>query len=246
MKYASLAFLFLVSTALPAQVAVPAGTVLPLRLDTGLNAGKIEPGKVIRAEVMQDIPGTTIHKGTHVLGQVVTVTPTNIELRFQTLVAKGRRIPITTNLRALASYSEVDSAQLPGGEADSGLSPSDWTTQQIGGESVYRGGGPVARGTTSVGEPTPDGVRGELSTNPPCRAAIAGNNNPQALWLFSTDACGVYGFHDLTVEHSGRTDPAGTIILASKNGKLNIQSGSALLLRVQGSRCGMRVGANRC
>ena len=86
-----------------------------------------------------------------------------------------------------------------------------------------------------MGEPTPYGVLGKLNSNAPCRGAIAGNDHPQALWLFSTDACGVYGFSGLSIEHAGRTNPVGNIVLASKAGKLNIMSGSGLLLRVQGS-----------
>jgi hypothetical protein len=234
MKCLWLSLLMLVSLASPAQNAIPPGAVLPLRLDSGLNSRRIKPGKVIRATIMQNIPKTTVRKGAHVLGHIVSVTPTRLELRFDTLQTKHSRIPLTTNLRALASALEVDQAQMPENGGDRGL-PSilDQTTRQIGGEQVYRGGGHVARGITTVGEPTPDGVLGELNANPPCRGPIAPNDRPQALWLFSTDACGLYGFDDLTVEHFGRTDPIGTIVLASKTGKINIRTASGLLLRVQ-------------
>jgi hypothetical protein len=236
MKNIWLLLIILLAPLVSAQNPIPPGAVLPLRLDTGLNAARIKPGKVIRATVMQSIPETTIHKGAHVLGHVVSVTPTRLELRFDTLQTKQSRIPLTTNLRALASALEVDQAQMPENGGDRGLpSVLDQTTRQIGGEQVYRGGGHVARGITTVGEPTADGALGRLNANPPCRGAIAGNDRPQALWLFSTDACGLYGFDDLTVEHFGRTDPVGTIVLASKTGKMNIRTGSGLLLRVQGS-----------
>jgi hypothetical protein len=236
MKYLWLLLLMLIPPALPAQAPIPPGTVLPLRLDIGLNAARIKPGKGLRATVMQNIPGTTIHKGDHVLCHVGSVSPKHLELRFDTLATRQKRIPITTNLRALASALEVDQAQIPENGGDRGL-PSilDQTTRQIGGEQVYRGGGPVARGITPVGEPTPDGVLGKLNSNPPCRGAVAGNDRPQALWLFSTDACGLYGFDDLTIEHFGRTVPVGTIVLTSKTGKINIRTGSGFLLRVQGS-----------
>jgi hypothetical protein len=236
MKYAWLFLIILLPPSLLAQNAISSGTVLPVRLDTGLNADQIQAGKVIRAEVMQNIPGTTIHKGAHVLGHVVSVTPTHLELRFDTLETKQAGIPLTTSLRALASPLEVQEAQVPEDGADRALpSALDQTTRQIGGEQVYRDGGIVARGITTVGEPTPYGVLGKLTSNPPCRSAIAENTNPQALWLFSTDACGLYGFDDLTVEHVGRTDPVGTIVLTAKTGKLNIRTGSGFLLRVQGS-----------
>jgi len=234
MKHASLVFMLLVSV-LPAQNPVPPGTVLPLSLETTLNIQKIRPAKVIRAEVMQNIPGTAIHKGARVFGHVLSVTPSSIALTFDTLVANGKRIPIITNLRALASMMAIEEAQIPEGGADRGLPPRDKTTTQIGGEQVYHGGGPVTRGMTTVAEPTPYGARGRLQSNPPCRAAIAENYAPQALWLFSTNACGIYGYNHLSIEHSGRTNPVGTIILSSRPGKLHIRSGSGLLLRVQGS-----------
>ena len=74
-----------------------------------------------------------------------------------------------------------------------------------------------------------------VRTGQPCRAVVNDNNHPQALWLFSADACGVYGIGNLRIDHAGRTAPTGTIVLSAKHGKLNLRGGSALLLRVQGS-----------
>jgi hypothetical protein len=214
MKSAFLAFSLLSALAVPAQNRIPSGTVLPLRLETGLNAAKIKPGKMIRADVMQDIPGTAIHRGARVFGEIVSVSPTRLELSFNTLVTNGTRIPLKTNLRALASPLEIEDAQIPEDAADRGLpSALEQTTRQVGGEQVYRGAELVVRGVTTVGKPTPYGVLGKLNSDPPCRADLAENDQPQALWLFSTDACGVYGMDNLTVEHSGRTDPVGIIVL---------------------------------
>jgi hypothetical protein len=39
---------------------------------------------------------------------------------------------------------------------------------------------------------------------------------------------------DLTIVHAGRTDPLGQITLASSRGKLNVPSGTGMLLRVIG------------
>ncbi len=235
MKFAWLLLALLLPPALPAQNTIPAGTILPLRLETTLKTGRIKAGQAIRAEVMQDIPGTRIHRRARVLGHVVSAAPGRLELRFDTLVANGRHIPLKTNLRALASMTEVEIAQTPEGGPDRATPPPFWTTEQIGGEQVYRGGGPVARGLTLVGKPTPYGVLGQLNSSPPCRAEIAGNSAPQALWLFSTDACGLYGFNNLKIGHAGRTEPAGSILLLSKGSKIDLRSGSGLLLRVQGS-----------
>lgn len=235
MNFPWLALLCLLPLSLAAQNPIPAGTVLPAQLDTGLNARNLHTDETVRARIMQNIPGTPIRRGAHVVGHVVSAAPGRIEIHFDAVAVHGRRTPITASLRALASMLEVDQAQIPEGGPSRGLPPEDWNTRQIGGDMVYRAGGPVARGTDVVGTPTPYGALGRLGAKPPCRASVDGNDQPQALWLFSTDACGLYGFADLALQHSGRTTPVGTIRISGPSGKLNIRSGSGLLLRVLGS-----------
>jgi hypothetical protein len=235
--------LIMLSMDLFAQNTIPAGTIVPVALNSSLNSRKVKPGQVITARVMQDVPlspGSTIHAGAKVIGRVIDVKPANggtgaqVSFRFDTLVVSKRRIPIIINLRALASMMAVEAAQLPESGPDRGTSQNAWTTDQIGGEVVYRGGGPVADGLRSVGEPTYGGVLVHVSAKPgsPCRGEIEGNDRLQALWVFSSDACGVYDFADLAIVHAGRTDPVGEITLASAKGEVNIRAGSGMLLRV--------------
>jgi hypothetical protein len=225
-----------------AQNTIPSGTILPVALNSSLNSRKTKPGQVITARVMQDVPllGSTIHAGAKVVGRVIDVKPANggsgaqISFRFDTLVVSKRRLPITTNLRAAASMMAVEAAQLPESGPDRGTSQNAWTTDQIGGEVVYRGGGPVADGLRTVGEPTYGGVLVHVSAKPgtPCRGDIEGNDRLQALWVFSSDACGVYDFADLKIVHAGRSNPVGEITLASDKGDVNVRAGSGMLLRV--------------
>lgn len=90
-------------------------------------------------------------------------------------------------------------------------------------------------GENVVGEPVSDGVLSRVRPNPEgnCPGSNGSNDRPQALWVFSSNACGAYGFSGLTIAHAGRKDPAGEIVLASNNDRnLNIRSGSGMLLRV--------------
>ncbi len=226
-----------------AQNAIPPGTILPVSLTTSLNSRKLKPGQEIRARVMQDVPlapQPTIRAGAKVLGHVVDVRPPNggsgaqLSLRFDTLMISRRRIPITTNLRALASMMAVEQAQLPENGPDRGTSENAWTTDQIGGEVVYRGGGPVANGLQVVGEPAPNGVLVHVSSKPgtKCRGEVEGNDRLQALWVFSSDACGIYDLENLKIIHAGRSNPVGEITLASDKGNINVRAGSGMLLRI--------------
>lgn len=52
------------------------------------------------------------------------------------------------------------------------------------------------------------------------------------MWLFSVDACGLYGFANIQIDDYGRSNRRGTITLSSRDGKLKLGSGTAILLRV--------------
>jgi hypothetical protein len=193
---------------------------------------------------MQDVPlpsGAKIHAGAKVVGHIIEVVDARdgsgakLSLEFDTLEVSKRRIPITTNLRALASMMDVEEAQLPNTGPDSGTSEYEWVTEQIGGNVVYGRGGPVTNGLQVVGTLTANGVLGRVSSKSgtKCRGDVGGNDLPQALWLFSADACGTYGFADLTIAHTGRSYPVGQITLASEKRNFDVRSGSGLLLRVK-------------
>jgi hypothetical protein len=224
------------------DVTIPAGTILPIRLNS-LSSEKNKAGDVIKARIMQDVPlenGGKLRAGSSVLGRVVEVQPASsgkatLALEFDTVVRGKVRIPVRTHLRAVASTLEVEFAQIPPiGPSESDV--YDWLpTTQIGGEVVYGKGGEVTNGDQVVGRSVNDGIlaRPNSKEGSKCRGTVEGNDRPQAFWVFSSDACGVYGFSHLTISQAGQTDPEGKIVLASKQGPVKIRSGSGMLLRVQ-------------
>ena len=130
---------------------IPPGTILPVILRTAIAPDKLKQGQTIRGEIAKEVPlaGGKIPKGSMVEGQVVEVVPAGnggsrrVSIRFDKVCSRGQTIAVTTDLRALAGFMDVEEAGLPNqtpGEGD----VARWaTTTQIGGESVYGAGGPV-------------------------------------------------------------------------------------------------------
>lgn len=235
------------ATILLAQEPVPKGTILPVELKSSLNSRTAKVGQVIAGRIAQDVPLTKgrIREGSKVVGHVVAVTKASgnggegqVALRFDTLIAGKKRIAMETSLRALASAMAVWDAQLPLTGPDRGTSENAWNTVLVGEDEVsYRGGGPVAKGLKVVGEPTAGGgvlVYASAAEHMNCAGERFGNDQLQALWVFSSDACGLYGFPGLKLLHAGRSNPVGEFTLASDRGDVGLKSGSGMLLRVTG------------
>jgi hypothetical protein len=48
-----------------------------------------------------------------------------------------------------------------------------------------------------------------------CRGATDGNEAPQALWVFSSDACGTYGLENISIVSAVRSGVTGVIVFTS-------------------------------
>jgi|SRR5271169_83951 len=224
---------------------VPTGTILPVVLRTTFSFENCKPGQTLRGKIAQDVPsanGSSIRKGSMIEGHIVEITPAasgngaKVSIRFDKLYLASLWVPLVTNLRAIAGFMTVLEASMPE-ELPSEGTPYEWLpTTQIGGDTVYGAGGPVMSGenTSVVGKSVSNGVLARVSAKEGtrCRGAINGNDHPQALWVFSTEACGTYGIAHLNIAHAGRTASQGTIVLASETHNLKLRSGDGLLLRV--------------
>ncbi len=234
--------LVLLSAILSAAQDLPVGTMLPVELRTAIKMGNSKPGDHVSARLAQYVilDGMRLPRGTEVSGRIVQAeagsksSPSRVALAFDTVRISGRDVSISTSLRALASMQAVFDAQLPTNLIDDfGSTIRDWNTIQVGGQAVYRGDGVVVDGANVVAKASTVGeVFGEPKTWPwsACSRDRA-SNTVQSFWVFSTDACGVYGFEGLKLEHAGRSEPVGQIVLQSP-GRLQIRAGSGWLLMV--------------
>jgi hypothetical protein len=222
---------------------IPVGTILPVSLNSTLRSDKNGTGTAIIATVMQDVPlgrGGTLRRGSKVTGHVVeAIAPgkgpdeSKISFQFDQLQLGNQTIPLTTTLRAVASRSAVLAATPE-------LTSPDYADYeiQIGGDQIsYGEGGPVMVGSQVVGEYTRQGVLAyvDQDSGTPSGGTIDDNARRQAFWLFSVNARGAYGFGDLRILHSGRTEPLGEVTLASNRKAVKVVKGSAMLLSVDGN-----------
>jgi hypothetical protein len=228
----------------PEKLEIPAGTILPVRLNHGLSSKSARPGEQVTGRIMQDVPlpnNEKLPEGTKLFGTIVSVERAGngsngkISFRFDNLEFHHIKIPIVVNLRALAGFMEVQSAQTP--EFSPGFgTPYAWaTTHQIGGDEVFGVGGPVTnQNSETVGKGVYGGVLVHLRAQPEsrCRGALDSEDRLQALWVFSSDACGVYGIQGVKIAHAGRTEPVGEVTLVADQQDLLIRGASGMLLRV--------------
>ncbi len=226
-------------TLLVAQ-GIPAGTALPIMVSSTLNSKDSKPGEKIEGKLMQEVllpSGARIKAGAHVTGHVtgpeVTSTPGQVQhlsIQFDQLQDGGRTVPLSVSLRAMGSSESVFQAKTPIDAISSYESSYGWTTKQIGGDVVFRGRGYIASPQGKVGRWNGTGAWGKLTAAGECLATDS-NNQEQALWVFSTTACGVYGFESLKIAHGGSTAPLGEITLESSTDIL-IRGGSGWLLLI--------------
>lgn len=227
----------LFSTLALAAQNLPPGTALPVMLNTSLNAKSVKPGQKIEGKLMQEVmlDAGKLKSGSHLTGHVVSVSQpgpsgARIVLQFDQLQNEHQSIPLHVGLRALASQQNVFNAGLPVDASSSTESSQEWVTKQVGGDFVFRGRGYVSSDKGRVGTYSGSGVWAPLPATDGCPAGDS-TNPQQALWIFSTTACGAYGFEHTKLEQSGLTPPLGQIVLGSPT-DIDVRGGSGWLLMV--------------
>jgi hypothetical protein len=242
------AVFFLIFSAIVLGQELPSGTVLPIMLSSSLNAAKDNPGKRLEGKVMQEVQLSSewsIKQGSKIIGHVVRVTrqgfsrPAStrrsldftIVLKFDNIENDGHTIPLTLALLALASMRSVADAQIPINSTANRDPVSQWVTRQVGGDVVNRGQGKVAS-SGGVWGTWLEGSSVEVKLTPNAGVGCpggAGYDREQALWIFSSAACGTYDLNKVNIASSGRAFPLGEIELES-SGNVVIRGGSGWLL----------------
>jgi hypothetical protein len=153
-----------------------------------------------------------------------------ITVMFDSLHDQGHTIPLNVGLRAMAASESVFQAKTPIDSASTYESSYGWTTKQVGGDVVFRGRGYIASPDGKVGRWNGTGAWGKLTSAGDCLATDV-NEQEQALWVFSTTACGLYGFENLKLAQRGSSPPVGQIALESTK-EILVRDGSGWLLLV--------------
>lgn len=243
MPFLRLAVALLCSAVALSAQNLPVGTALPVSIGSSLNAKSAKPGQRIEGKLMQEVmlADTKLKSGSRVTGHVVSVTRpgasgARIVLQFDQIQDEHKIMPLHVGARAVASSQSVFNAGLPVDTNSTDESSEEWVTKQVGGEYVFRGRGYVSSDQGKVGIWSGSGVWGKLSDAGDCPASDS-TNPQQALWIFSTTACGAYGFEHAKLEQSGLTPPLGQIVLSSTK-DIDLRSGSGWLLVVLAAAAG--------
>jgi hypothetical protein len=226
------------------SAALPIGLILPVTLAQTISVGHAQPGQPIEARIMQDVPLTLHDKipaNSRISGAIVSVTKAadergiKLSLRFDKVEFNKDMTPMLTSLRVMASREAVRQAQTPLTGADGGT-PNGWAdTVQIGGDIRFGDAGKVrSRFKQTVGKGITGGVLVHVNARPgtDCDGPVNGDDRLQALWVFSSDACGVYGISNVEIARTGQTGPAGVITLKFEKADAKLDAGTAMLLRV--------------
>lgn len=238
MQVPKVVFALLFFGSLLAAQSLPAGTALPITVGTTLTAKGSRTGQKIDGKLMQEVrpeSGTVIPSGSHVTGHVVSVKKpgaggSSITVQFDHLQNGHQPIPLDVSARAVVGSNSVFNAGLPSGN-NTDQDPSDiWVTRQVGGEYVFRARGTVESDKGRVGVWDRRGVWGKLQSAEKCDDSQI-NSDIQALWIFSTTACGAYDLPETTLAHAGNTPPLGQITLQSTK-NVEIHGGGGWLLIV--------------
>lgn len=116
----------------PTPVVIPAGTALPLTLETGVSSANSKAGELIVARLSADVKlgdRVVLKQGSEVRGRVTAAVPSGrvkgrarLAFVFDTLLVNGRPVPIEVGAADMtAGSNKGNDAKVIGGGAGAGL-----------------------------------------------------------------------------------------------------------------------------
>ena len=143
-------------------------------------------------------------------------------------------IAIAASLRALASYEAVGQRKHRLHKPIQVLLRVGLTPHRLAGTYASETAGRCAISTNNRWA---KGVRRgtrprQCRSGSDCEGPVNGDDRLQALWVFSADACGVYGLPAVHITHAGKTAPIGVITLRFEKAGMKLDAYDAFLIRV--------------
>ena len=214
------------------------GTVLPAELAKSVDAKKAKSGDQVVAKLSQDMLSNgqvVVPRGAKIVGHVTQAKPrekgeseSTLGIAFDKLVTKdGRELPLNASIQAVgAPVSNFNTNNGPGGNgpmSESGGMPGGMS----GSASAGMGGAGGRSGASSTGAPSnsPRTAGGDYPED-------TGNSGSQTgtRGALQPGATGVVGISGLNL--SAGSD--GSSVITSQNKNVKLDSGTQLMLRVQG------------
>lgn len=224
-------------------LSLPVGMAVPILFTHKISAQSSKHGDPVTAKTMQVIlngPVQSIPKGSLVLGHIVDVSyagknrNSSLSMMFDRIVDEHTAIPICASARAIVNALEAYQATM---EATSLDATASLGTTLVGGDHVRPGDKQVlAPDDDDVGISNRFGIFSRLEPGAPHDASTpescTGVATLQSVAIFSSRACGLYGFPGTRMRSAGNGEPPGVIQLQSDRFGVEIAPGSAALLQI--------------
>lgn len=221
----------------PAETAIPVVFTRPIKVRTA------KRGDRVMARTMQVVlygPAGNIPKGSRVKGHVIDASykgntqQSSITFQFDKLIAKKRIASVCMSVRAMADSIDAYKATREATSLDTNASLG---TTLVGGDHIRPGGKYVyATEYDKVGISNRFGIFSRLEPADSHSHTVAtdcsGVATLQSVAIFSSGACGLYGFADTYLAATGAENPMRAITLIGKHHPIEIPSGSAALLQI--------------
>jgi len=222
---------------------LPAGTAIPVTFSHAIDVRKAKAGDRIEAKTLQvvlDGPKNSVAKGSTLLGHVVDATyigkdqASILTIQFDTIIDNGKSSRLCVSMRAMVNPVDAYRATMEATSLDTSASTG---TTLVGGDHIRPGGKQVyTTDDDNVGISNRFGIFSRLEPAEPHNnsvpTACGGISTLQSVAIFSSRACGVYGFPDMRLSLTGETSPRGQIEFKVRRYAVKIPTGTAALLQV--------------